>query len=96
MAAALRRWAKIKDTAWAPGQAEPVSTFVPMTDDEIEALQHELNEDDETRDHLVPLPWQATETIDAIRAITGRGPVGVPNARSAHKPMSEKGRGRTS
>ncbi|WP_208695282.1 MULTISPECIES: integrase arm-type DNA-binding domain-containing protein [unclassified Mesorhizobium] len=49
-------------------------------------LQHK---DDETRDHLVPLSRQAVEAIDALRTITGRGPLAFPNSRHAHKPMSE-------
>ncbi len=49
--------------------------------------------DDEARDHLVPLPRQAVETIEAIRALTGRGPYVLPNGRSAHKTMSENALG---
>ena len=49
--------------------------------------------DDAARDHLVPLPWQAVETIEAIRTITGTGPFVLPNGRSAHKPMSENALG---
>lgn len=49
-------------------------------------LQHK---DDEARDHLVPLSRQAVEAIDALRTISGRGPIAFPNTRHAHKPMSE-------
>jgi integrase len=45
--------------------------------------------DDEARDHLVPLSRQAVEAIDALRQMTGRGPLMFPNARRAHLPMSE-------
>ncbi|EPE98647.1 phage integrase [Rhizobium grahamii CCGE 502] len=47
------------------------------------------HKDDEARDHLVPLPRQATEVIAALRALTGRGPWVFPNTRHSHKPMSE-------
>lgn len=53
-------------------------------------LQHK---DDEARDHLVPLAAQAVEAIEALRLITGRGPLAFPNARHAHKPMSENAMG---
>lgn len=41
------------------------------------------------RPHLVALSRQAQETIDAVRTLTGRGPLVFPNARWAHKPMSD-------
>ena len=41
------------------------------------------------RDHLVPLSRQAAEAVEAVRAFTGRGPLAFPNARHAHRPMSE-------
>lgn len=44
---------------------------------------------DETRDHLVPLSRQAIETIQALRHLTGSGPLLFPNTRHAHLPMSE-------
>ena len=49
--------------------------------------------DDETKDHLVPLPPQAIEIIEALRALTGRGPYVLPNGRSSHRPMSENALG---
>ncbi|WP_054310025.1 integrase arm-type DNA-binding domain-containing protein [Mesorhizobium sp. 1M-11] len=49
-------------------------------------LQHK---EDEARDFLVPLSRQAIEAIDALRTISGRGPLAFPNTRHAHKPMSE-------
>lgn len=39
--------------------------------------------------HTVPLSGQAGAVLDAMRPITGRAPFVFPNARSAHKPMSE-------
>jgi integrase len=48
---------------------------------------------DEARDHLVPLSRQAIETIEALRTITGKGPLVFPNGRHAHKPMSENAMG---
>ncbi|MER9624029.1 integrase arm-type DNA-binding domain-containing protein [Mesorhizobium sp. M0222] len=47
------------------------------------------HKDDEARDHLVPLSKQAVEAIEALRTISGRGPLAFPNTRHAHKPMSE-------
>lgn len=49
-------------------------------------LQHK---DDEARDFLAPLSWQAVDAIGALRTLTGRGPLAFPNSRHAHKPMSE-------
>lgn len=49
--------------------------------------------EDESRDHLVPLPSQAVEAIVALRQISGRGPLAFPNARHSHKPMSENAMG---
>lgn len=51
------------------------------------------HKDDEARDHIVPLSRQAVEAIDALRFISGRGPLAFPNARHAHKPMSENAMG---
>eukprot|EP00913_Durusdinium_trenchii_P021234 g19947.t1 len=48
---------------------------------------------DETRDHLVPLARQTVEAIEALRIVSGRGPLAFPNARHAHKPMSENAMG---
>ncbi|EFO33775.1 putative prophage CPZ-55 integrase [Roseibium sp. TrichSKD4] len=44
---------------------------------------------DDARDHLIPLPAQAVEIIDALRKFSGRQPFAFPNSRHAHKPMSE-------
>jgi Phage integrase family. len=55
-------------------------------------LRKHLKNDDR-RDHMVPLSRQAIETIGALRTITGRGPLVFPNARHAHKPMSENAMG---
>lgn len=41
------------------------------------------------RDHLAPLSRQAREVVEAVRGITGRGPLVFPSARHAHRPMSE-------
>lgn len=49
--------------------------------------------DDENRDHLIPLSTQAVETIEALRQLTGGGRYVFPNARGAHKPMSENAMG---
>ncbi|TWB19497.1 site-specific recombinase XerD [Rhizobium sp. ERR 1071] len=63
---------------------------------EIPAARMKLRKeykDDPDRDHLIPLPWQAVELINTIRLITGKGPFVFPNARHAHKPMSENAMG---
>jgi integrase len=49
-------------------------------------LQHK---DDDERDHWAPLAPQTLEAIEALREMTGRGPLAFPNTRHAHKPMSE-------
>jgi integrase len=41
------------------------------------------------REHLVPLARQAAEMLLFTRNLTGRGPLVFPNARHAHRPMSE-------
>lgn len=51
------------------------------------------NKDDEARDHWVPLSRQAVDAINVLRTISGRGPLAFPNARHAHKPMSENAMG---
>lgn len=51
------------------------------------------HKDDEARDHLVPLSRQAVEAIEALRTLSGRGPLAFPNTRHAHKPMSENAMG---
>ncbi|MBB2188821.1 tyrosine-type recombinase/integrase [Gluconacetobacter azotocaptans] len=33
--------------------------------------------------HAVPLSWQAVEILEAVRVLTGRGPMVFPNARRA-------------
>jgi integrase len=43
--------------------------------------------------HLVPLSRQAAEVIEAVRQLTGRAKFVFPNARSAHRPMSENALG---
>jgi integrase len=43
--------------------------------------------------HVVPLSRQAVELLEAIRPLTGRCPFIFPNARWAHRPMSENAMG---
>lgn len=71
---------------------------------ELEGLDHEAplwivpaarmklrlhHKDDEERDHLVPLARQTVEALEAVKVLTGRGPLVFPNTRHAHKPLSE-------
>lgn len=44
---------------------------------------------DDENDHIVPLAPQAVEVIEAVRTLTGRGPLVFPSSRHAHRPMSE-------
>lgn len=53
-------------------------------------LEHK---DDEQRDHFLPLADATIEAIEALRVVSGRGPLAFPNARHAHKPMSENAMG---
>lgn len=43
--------------------------------------------------HIVPLSAQAVEVLAAVRDFTGRRPLPFPNARFAHRPMSENALG---
>lgn len=43
--------------------------------------------------HIVPLSSQAVELLQAIYSLTERGPFVFPNARFAHRPMSENAMG---
>jgi integrase len=82
-------------TAVRPGTLTPTpwSEWTPLGDTwHIPAERMKLRlhyKDDEARDHLVPLSRQALEAIDALRQVSGRGPLAFPNTRHAHKPMSE-------
>jgi integrase len=70
---------------WADIDAENPQWRVPA-----ERLKlKKKHKDDEARDHIVTLPRQAVEAIEVLRTISGRGPLAFPNARHAHKPMSE-------
>lgn len=48
-----------------------------------------VRKEDAAHDHLVPLPRQALEVIEAARKLSGLGPMVFPNSRAAHQPMSE-------
>ena len=65
---------------------------------------HELSEDKSLwiipakrmkmrREHVVPLSRQAQEILQAVSVLTGKGPLVFPNARWAHRPMSENALG---
>ncbi len=45
------------------------------------------------REHVVPLSTQAQDILGAVSTVTGRGPLVFPNARWAHRPMSENALG---
>ncbi|MFT9026124.1 tyrosine-type recombinase/integrase [Acetobacter indonesiensis] len=45
------------------------------------------------REHVVPLSRQAQEILQAVSVLTGKGPLVFPNARWAHRPMSENALG---
>ena len=40
-------------------------------------------------DHLVPLSTQSVDVLEALRTISGGGPLAFPSLRHSHKPMSE-------
>jgi len=44
-------------------------------------------------EHVVPLSRQSVAVLRAVRSLTGRGPLVFPNARHAHRPMSENALG---
>lgn len=75
-------------TPWA--ELEGLDEQEPTWQVPAERMKMRLHhKDDEARDHLVPLARQAVETIEAVRTMTGRGPLVFPNTRHAHRPMSE-------
>jgi integrase len=77
----------------------PWAEFAHVAEDPlwcIPALRMKLRKhqkEDELRDHLVPLPRQAVEVLDAVRRFSARSPYTFPNARHHHKPMSENALG---
>ncbi|KXV74207.1 integrase, partial [Acetobacter malorum] len=68
---------------------------------EVHAMAwHELSEDRSLwiipaermkmrREHCVPLSLQAQDILRTVSVLTGKGPLVFPNARWAHRPMSE-------
>jgi integrase len=72
-------------TPWTEWQATEDIWCVPAARMKLR-LHHK---DDDAHDHLVPLSRQALEAIEALRRLTGRGPLAFPNTRHAHRPMSE-------
>lgn len=89
-------------TAVRPGSlaATPWSEFADVDEDNpvwtIPAERMKMTKamkSDDRNDHRVPLSRQALETIKAVRLLTGKGPYVFPNARNAHKPMSENALG---
>lgn len=68
---------------------------------EVHAMAwHELSEDGSLwiipaermkmrREHCVPLSLQAQDILQTVSVLTGKGPLVFPNARWAHRPMSE-------
>ncbi|WP_313039313.1 integrase arm-type DNA-binding domain-containing protein [Sphingobium yanoikuyae] len=45
--------------------------------------------DEESFEHIVPLPWQAVDILREVRRLTGRGRLVFPGQRHAHRPLSE-------
>lgn len=82
----------IAGTPWAEWPIDIASSAVWRVPAERMKLRLHHKED-EARDHLAPLSWQAMEAIDALRSLTGRGPLAFPNTRHSHKPMSENAMG---
>ena len=74
----------------------PWSEMPDLSDDEpiwrIPAARMKMrlhHKGDSERDHMVPLPKQAIETLRALHVLTGGGTYLFPNSRYFHKPMSE-------
>ncbi|HEX4765906.1 MAG TPA: integrase arm-type DNA-binding domain-containing protein [Lichenihabitans sp.] len=79
-------------TPWA--EFDNLDADAPVWQIPAERMKLRLHhKDDETKDHPVPLSRQAVETIEVLRALTGRGPYVLPNGRSSHRPMSENALG---
>lgn len=72
-------------TEWDGLDAEQPLWHIPAERMKLR-LQHK---DDEARDFLVPLAKQTADAIATLHSLTGRGPLAFPNARHAHKQMSE-------
>ncbi|MGA1803662.1 tyrosine-type recombinase/integrase [Rhizobium sp. HT1-10] len=82
----------LSTTPWS--EWDDLSPTSPIWQIPAERLKLRLHyKDDEARDHLAPLSRQAIEAIAALRQISGKGPLAFPNARHAHKPMSENAMG---
>lgn len=82
----------IASTPWAEWPEEIADSALWRVSAERMKLRLHHKED-EARDHLAPLSWQALEAIAALRSLTGRGPLAFPNTRHSHKPMSENAMG---
>lgn len=81
------RWDELAGIDWtAPDRATPQALWrIPAA-----RMKGELaRKAEQNGDHLVPLSGQAVELLRVLRPITGRGPLLFPNARHAHRPMSE-------
>ncbi len=84
-------------TAVRPGTliTTPWSEWTDLADQRVWQISAERmklklkHKSDDARDHLAPLAEQTVEAIKALWTITGKGPLAFPNARHAHKPMSE-------
>jgi len=75
-------------TPWAEWAA--LDAHEPTWQIPAERLKLRLeHKDDNARDHLAPLSRQAVEAIDALRTLTGGGPLAFPNTRRADRPISE-------
>lgn len=75
----------LAETPWSELPTGAISWTIPAARMKLSLIHKE----DGVRDHIVPLSRQAIETIEALRTLTGRGPMVAPNARHAHRPMSE-------
>jgi integrase len=81
------RWAEFEGIDWTkPGAPAPDALW------RIPAHRMKLdmqNKDDESFEHVVPLPPQVVEVLHAIRRLTARIEYLFPSCRSIHQPMSE-------
>lgn len=80
-------WEEFEDIDWSGDAFGP---FRPLW--RVPAARMKLvldRKEEESFEHLVPLPWQAVDVLRAARRLTGRGKLVFPGQRHSHRPLSE-------
>ena len=80
-------WHEFEGIDWTDPEADSSKVLWKIPPDRMKQ-QLDLREN-EMFEHVVPLSWQAVETLRAVHRLTGRGPLVFPSSRSAHEPISE-------